>query len=177
MKGGRRRIDRITDPSYLEGLGARPLPDVRERRAECQEEEAILSYERRLLHARLDIMRDELERRVGGGEATPLVDRLRRILTDEHRSSRGSFPVDVPLNLAEQPKRRVEKLISDDTLARLPDLSEEEIRTFIEAIEEVERQVSDERRRVQDVQDALNAELMRRYRSGEADPTEALAGS
>lgn len=175
MKGGRRRIDRVTEPSYLGDLAGRPLADVRAMRAECQEEEAVLSYERRLLHARLDIMRAELERRAGKGGPS-LVERLPQILADEHRSTRGAFPQEVVLPSFENSRRRVEQVVSDDTLANLSGLPDDRIRDLIATTEEVERSVSADRRRVQQVLDALNAEIGRRYKTGDADPADVLAG-
>jgi hypothetical protein len=176
-EGGRRSIDRIADPAYLAGLEDRSADAVREMKAECEKEEAVLSYERRLLHARLDIMRDELQRRGAGGEAPDIVERLTRVLTDERRPSRGAFPKDVPIEPIDRPRRRVEKLISDDTLARLPDLAEGEIGDLIGAIESVEGELSADRRKVQDVLDAINAEIVRRYRSGGTPPPQAVAGT
>jgi hypothetical protein len=60
--GGRRRIDRVLGPGYLSGLGDLPLKVLRERRDEAAQEETDLSYLRRLLHARIDIVRAEQKR-------------------------------------------------------------------------------------------------------------------
>ncbi len=73
--GGRRRIDRVLGPGYLSGLGELPLKVLRERRDEAAQEETDLSYLRRLLHARIDIVRAEQARRSSGGEAS-IVDQL-----------------------------------------------------------------------------------------------------
>ena len=171
---GRRRIDRITAEGYLDGIEGRDLADVREMRQTCAEEEALLSYERRLLHGRLAILRAELERRRDGGEGS-LVDSLPKILADEGRGpSRGQFPLQEPNLDFEHPKRRITKLVSDDTLARLSELDEAEIAAIMAELEAVESDVSSARRRVLDVMDALNAELGRRYKSGEADPSDVL---
>lgn len=179
VSGGRRPIDRILDPVYLENLGSLPLDDVRARRAECEEEETVLSYERRLFHGRMDILRAELRRR-SEGSTESLVEDLARILTDEGsgtlRSSRGAFPREVPIPDLENSKRRVEQLVSDDTLARAPDLGEDDIQEILGSLEEAEREVSDQRRRVQTVLDVLTAEVARRYKTGEADPTDVLRG-
>ena len=50
-------------------------------RDECREEEARLSYARRVLHGQLDVARAEQGRRIDGGE-TSLVDTLADILSD-----------------------------------------------------------------------------------------------
>ncbi|MGH3828408.1 MAG: aerial mycelium formation protein, partial [Pseudonocardiaceae bacterium] len=77
--GGRRRIDRVLDPSYVLGLDGLGLGEVRARRDDAAQEETDLSYLRRLLHARIDIVRaEQRRRREGGGGA--VVDELSQIL-------------------------------------------------------------------------------------------------
>jgi len=172
MTGGNRRVDRIQDPSYLADLTKRPLPDVRKMRAEVEEEEALLSYERRLLQARIDILGAEKDRRSGKGGS--IIDRLPQILADEPRPSRGAIPRSEPPAL-ENPRRRVEKLVSDDTLLQLPDLDETAIDEMIALLKQAEHEVSEQRRVVLDVLDSLTGEIGRRYASGEANPEDVLA--
>jgi hypothetical protein len=167
------------DPGYLEGIEGRSTDDVRTMRAETQEEEALLSYERRMLHGRLAILRKELERRESGEEPGSIVEMLPEILADDtpRGPSRGSLPMNDPNLDFTHPHRRVTKLVSDDTLATLPSLDEAEIRRIIEELESVEQEVSHARRPLLDVLDALNRELGRRYQTGEADPSDVLSGS
>lgn len=174
MERTKRRIDRIMEPGYIEGLAALATADVRARRLDAVEEEADLSFERRLLHGRIAIMQAELARRAGEGGETSLVDRLTAILTDDRTPTRGGFPGADPKFEYGAPKRKISKLLADDTLARLPDLSDDEIRARLSALEEVERETSGVRRAVQAVIDVLSEELAGRYRSGDADPGEAL---
>jgi len=174
----KRRLDHILASEYLEGLTGRSTAEVRTMRAETQEEEALLSYERRMLHGRLAILKKELERRANGGAPGSLVDLLPSILSDQDQRgpSRGSFPgADPNLDFA-HPHRRVTKLVSDDTIANLPALDEAEIRRIIGELEGAEHDVSAQRRPLLDVLDALNKELARRYQSGEADPSDVLTG-
>jgi hypothetical protein len=174
----KRRLDHILAAEYLADLSARSTAEVRTMRAETQEEEALLSYERRMLHGRLAILKKELERRANGGDVGSLVDLLPSILSDQDQRgpSRGSFPgADPNLDFA-HPHRRVTKLVSDDTIANLPALDETEIRRIIGELEAAEHDVSGQRRPLLDVLDALNKELARRYQSGEADPSDVLTG-
>jgi hypothetical protein len=174
----KRRLDRILAAEYLADVSARSTGEVRIMRAETQEEEALLSYERRMLHGRLAILKKELERRANGGDATSLLELLPSILSDKGQrgTNRGSFPgADPNLDFA-HPHRRVTKLVSDDTIANLPALDEAEIRRIINELESAEREVSDIRRPLLDVLDLLNKELARRYQSGEADPSDVLTG-
>jgi hypothetical protein len=173
MTGGQRRIDRILDTAYLEGLTERPLSEVRKIRAEVEEEEALLSYERRLLQARIDIIKAEKERRAGTGGS--LIERLPQILADEPRPSRGSMPPLRDPPSLENPRRRVEKLVSDDTLLNIPDLSDEKIDEIVTTLQGAEQEVSEQRHAVQTILDALTGEVGRRYASGEANPADVLA--
>jgi len=174
----KRRLDHILAAGYLTDLPARSTGEVRTMRAETQEEEALLSYERRMLHGRLAILKKELERRANGVDAGSLLELLPSILSDQDQRgpSRGSFPgADPNLDFA-HPHRRVTKLVSDDTIANLPALDEAEIRRIVSELEAAEREVSAVRRPLLDVLDALNKELARRYQSGEADPSDVLTG-
>jgi len=174
----KRRLDHILDAGYLADLRARSTDEVRSMRAETREEEALLSYERRMLHGRLAILTKELERRARGEDAGTLLELLPSILSgDEQRGpSRGSLPLNDPNLDFAHPHRRVTKLVSDDTIANLPSLDETEIRQIIGELEGAEHEVSAQRRPLLDVLDSLNQELARRYQTGEADPSDVLAG-
>ena len=178
MPEKKRRLDHILDAGYLADLRARSTGDVRAMRAETREEEALLSYERRMLHGRLAILNKELERRARGDEAGTLLELLPSILSDEDQRgpSRGSLPLTDPNLDFAHPHRRVTKLVSDDTIANLPGLDEAEIRRIISELEAAAHDVSAQRRPLLDVLDSLNEELARRYQTGEADPSDVLAG-
>jgi len=64
--GGDRRIDRVLAEGYLDQLATRPLSEIRGLREQADQEETDLSYLRRLLQARLDLVQDELDRRAEG---------------------------------------------------------------------------------------------------------------
>ncbi|HEX9775594.1 MAG TPA: hypothetical protein VGB83_08435 [Actinomycetota bacterium] len=175
MDQTKRRIDRILEDAYLDALDDRPIAEVRSMRAECAEEEAVLSYERRLLHGRLDLLRFELDRRAGKATGS-LVDNLKAILTDEQHPSRGAFPgADPKLERFHEPHRKVTRLLGDDIMRRLPELSDEDLRTHIGRLEEVEQEISATRASILRVLDELTSEIGRRYRSGEADPRDVLS--
>jgi hypothetical protein len=167
--GGKRRLDRILDPSYLEGLGDVPLDRLRSMREECEEEEEVLSYERRLLHGRLAILKAELDRRSSNSETKSLIDRLPEILSgDDQPSHRGAFPKLEAPPMFENPRRRVEKLVSDDTLARLPELGDSDIRSITETLRDAERDVSQARAALHEVLNPIIDELARRLSPADA---------
>jgi hypothetical protein len=64
VPGGQRRIDRVLDPRFTDRVDQLGLAELRARR-----EEAEVSYLRRLLQGRLDILRAELARRYRDGTA------------------------------------------------------------------------------------------------------------
>ncbi|MGE6736616.1 aerial mycelium formation protein, partial [Streptomyces sp. NPDC059900] len=84
-------------------LTALLLRELRELRRDAQQNEADLSYVRRLLQGRIDILRAEVARRrnpaAPGPEGPPLVLRLSEILTDgpaRHRSSARHVTLGTP---------------------------------------------------------------------------------
>lgn len=174
----RRLVERIAEPQYLEGLRQIPMEKLREMRDECREGENELSFERRLCQARIDILSGELDRRAGKGGDKNLVDRLPELLATEGGAPGDLLPsrapdFSIPRN-ADVPRRRVEEIVGEQTLSRLPQLSSEEIQGIIQSLGEQENTVSAKRKKVQEVTDTIQAEIVRRYTSGEADPASAL---
>lgn len=174
----RRLVDRVADPSFVDGLGSKPLDELRAMRDACRTADNEVSFERRLCQARIDILSAELSRRQGGGDED-LLSRLPEILATE-----GRAPTDGPLperapdfsipRTADVPRRRVEEIAGETTLAQLPQLSGDEVRRIIESLGEHERSLSERRKRVHDAMDTIQDEIVRRYVSGEANPSEAL---
>lgn len=163
----RRRIDRVTAPDYLDGLSQRSAAEVRTMRDECREEEARLSYARRLLQGRLDIVRAELARRRQGEDATGLVDALASILADEP-PARSRVLRNAPLYNPEEAdaRRRDDAQLGDPALGRLPELDDAEAAALAERLASDEREISDLRRTVLAHLDRLQQELIARYRDG-----------
>jgi len=173
--GGRRRIDRVLAPGYLTGLGELTLPVLRERRDEAAQEETDLSYLRRLLHARIDIVRAEQQRRSSGGAAS-IVDRLAAILSDNAlgpAAGSGRHQQLEPSRAGEH-RRHAEALIGDSGLTDVGSLSDDKLAEALETYAAEEASVSTFRRQVQGVMDALNAEIAARYSSGAATVDQLL---
>lgn len=174
----RRWIERILDPSYADGLDRRSIEELKTMRDECRSTENELSFERRLCQARIEILRAELERRSSGGTEEDLLSRLPDILATEPTHGRETLPARAPdfsvPRSADVPRRRVDEIAGEQTIARLPKLSVEEIRSVGASVEEHEKAVSARRKQVQHVFDAIQEEIVRRFKSGEADPTAAL---
>lgn len=174
----RRLVDRIIEPSFVDGLSERSIDELREMRDQCAEGETEVSFERRLCQARIDILSAELDQR-SGNVSGDLISRLPQILAEESRSeASGTLPtrapdLSIPRN-TDIPRRRVEEIVGEQTLARLAQVPTDEIRKIIESLAEHERNLSDKRRRVHEVVDAVQTEIVRRYTTGEADPDQLL---
>jgi hypothetical protein len=173
-----RRQDRILDPSYMADLETVPTAEVRTRRDECRQLEGELSYARRLLQGKLDILIHELRRRsegpAGGDDGIrQLIQRLPAILADEPSPVSQHRLVDtaLPANAGKH-RRQIDQLATG--LANISVLTKEELSTLVDRLSSAERRISTDRRRAQQVIDGLNAELVRRYRDGEEDPSALL---
>jgi hypothetical protein len=174
--GGHRRIDRVLSEGYLEGLGEMPLVEVRELRHEAEQEEADLSYLRRMLQGRVDIIKAELARRRGEfGESGSIIDQLPHILADERSPARGlgRYTAVEPSRVDEH-RRLVERLVGDSDLSALSGRTADQLEDTLVRFGEHERQISEQRRAVQRVMDACASEITRRYREGEADVSALL---
>lgn len=178
IPGGKRRIDRVLDPRFVADVGRLELEDLRKRRAEAEAEEEGISYLRRMLQGRIDILRAELLRRTDGGggehDVAGLVAGLPVILSDAGPSSFTAIPkIRMPLPNGKH-RRRLERLVSDETIARLPELDVAELSRAVELLSREEEVVSASRRAVQRVVDVLRGELARRYRDGTASVAQLL---
>ncbi|MFC4004540.1 aerial mycelium formation protein [Prauserella oleivorans] len=174
--GGRRRIDRVLAADYARDLDGLPLTTLRERRDEAAQEETDLSYLRRLLHARIDIVKAEQQRRTSEG-AGSVVDQLATILADNAlgpATGSGRHQSLEPTRAGEY-RRRAEALVGDANLSDVSALSDERLAETLETFREQEASVSQRRREVQAVVDAFNAEIARRYAQGTASVDELLA--
>ena len=165
------RIDHILDPSYLEGLRSLPLEEVRAKRTECQEVEVALSYLRRLVQGRLDIVHSDISRRAGGAPADleELVKQLPEILGEQQRPPGfGRLPTLLAPSDADSLTAELDAVADPQCLHTLPELSEDEVRGLAERLGELERKTSLQRRELFERIDALQEEIVRRYKEGEA---------
>jgi hypothetical protein len=165
--GGNRRIDQILAPGFADGLSSLDMDELRRRRDLCRGEREYLSYVRRMLQGRRDILRDEVERRRTGGERGSIVERLTAVLADSPRGpSRGeAVVVTVPEEDLLLARRRVERLVSDSHLSDLDAMSDEELERTVARVEDEERTISDTRTKVLAVHDRIQDELKRRFRA------------
>ena len=165
------------DPEYTSDLEHLPMDALRAKRDNCAQLETDLSYLRRLAQARVDLIVAESQRRHGGAGHTAdesteeLVQRLPQILSDHGRQEGpGRLPALLAPAEGDQARlaARVEDILPSGKLGSLNELSAGQLDDLLRELSDLERQVSAERRALHDIQDRLQEELVRRYRSGEA---------
>ena len=164
---GKRRIDTVLEPEYLADLGEIDLDELRARRDTAEDVESQISYYRRLLHGRMDLLNFELRRR-SGEEERSLLDALPEILASgmvlggepnlRHIETMPPLPTTTG-------RRLIDRIMDDGVLTQLPELSDEEVNEALERLSEVEGELSAQRKQLHGVIDALQNEIVARYRS------------
>ena len=172
---GSHDLQALLAADYLEGITTLPMDVLRTRRGVCQEVEVALSYLRRLIQGRLDIVLAEIARREAGGPAvdvSALVSDLPRILSDRVRSpGNGRLPTLMAPDAIEVDQtllHRLEHIVPGARLSALAELDEAQVRAAADDLGELEREVSAQRRALFERIDAIQEEIVRRYKSGEA---------
>lgn len=169
MADGDRPLHAVPDPVAVEHW---PIDEVRARRSELQAVETGLSYLRRVVQGRIDIVAAERHRRSGGGDPadlTSLIDELPAILAEHLRAPGvGRLPSGVEEGSVDPD---LAARVDDATVAtdRLAALDDAELATLAARLTDIERDVSERRRELFAAIDVLQADLTRRYRTGEAD--------
>lgn len=180
MTQQRRRLDQAMAESFTNDIESISIDDLRTRRVICDDLDTELSYYRRMLHGRMDLLDFELRRR-SGEETRSLIEALPEILADSP-SGRTSNPLDRELSLdlpelAGSGNREIDQVLGDGFLARLPVTETDDLRSIRELLSETELSVSLQRRTVYDAHEIITAEITRRYREGSASADEILPAS
>lgn len=160
----------------LADLPALDTAELRKRRAACEEAEEGVSYARRLLQGRLDLLRAELRGRDEHG-ASHLLDALPSILAGDEshgdpmkaRATRLRVPPS-----ADAHAEALDAIADEATLLHPGDLDLTALRSLVEQLAEHERQLSALRQALFERIDALRDELAARYKDGRADVGELL---
>ena len=160
----------VEDPQSLS------LGELRNLRGELQQEDDVVSYVRRVAQARVDLVRAERNRR-GRGEAHEDLSSELRVVLSSHLTGGAPRPPRPVENLDDHAlSDELDAVCTEHGFSRLEDLLPSELDNLEEQLTAFERRVSDDRRDRFDRLDALSAELVRRYREGEAS-VDGLLGS
>lgn len=169
----RRRIDIILAEDFSADLDSVGTDALRERRQMANDVENELSYYRRLLHGRLDLLRFEQRRRTGE-ESRSLIEALPEILADPApRQSDTSHARHVVTDLPPFPevgRREIDLVLGNDVLTRLDEIDDETLSDAIDAVAELAADYSEQRRRIQVIADQISGVIAERYRTGQSDP-------
>lgn len=152
---------------------------LRDRRRALEGEEQEISYLRRMLQGRIDILREELVSR--GHEQIDLIAKLPEILADE-ASGKPSASRHVPISArvadgveSDSPVGRASREVADISKSDPSALSDEQLGQAIEVLVKHEQLVSRDRTAVHVELDAISSELTQRYVSGAAQVDDLLA--
>ena len=179
--GGQRRIDRVLAPEFLSDLAQVDDATLLARREDAAQEEADLSYVRRMLQGRLDLLRSEQHRRLRGGSVgadddvahsdEDLVALLSQVLAPHEEPAgqgvgRGGAPVGVGAPRAGEHRRAAEAAVADVRVSDLAHLDDGQLAAAIARLDDLETQLSATRARAQHATDTLNREITRRVEAG-----------
>ena len=165
-------LERLLEPDYLGDLQSRSIEEIRAMREECRHAEDGLSYVRRQAQGRLDIVASERARRAEGkgpSDAADIVDHLPEILGHNVQApGLGRLPSN--LEPPEDPELTTELdgILHAQSLSGLGQIGDDDLRLLVDRLTDYEHTVSGQRRALFDHIDALQAELTRRYKTGEA---------
>jgi hypothetical protein len=164
------RTARVLDPSFVGDLDGLPTDEVRGRRDDALAAREYLSYLRRLVQARIDMLEAERARRSEGGEGG-LIDRVASALAEGPKGgSRGeALTVGPTQEDMAQAELRAHAAMGGASLSALRDLEDDAIERALDGLRNEERGVSEHRADVIRVHDRLQDELKRRYRE---DPSQ-----
>jgi len=144
------------------------LDELRALRNQLQSEDDVVSYVRRVAQARVDLVRAEQHRRERGEVSEDLPSELRVVLSS-HLTAGAPRPPRPVENLAENAlSDELDVICAEHGFSRIDELDLTELGDLERNLNAFERRVSDDRRDRYDRLDALSAELVRRYREGEA---------
>ena len=168
-------LDVVSDPSFLDDLQDRPMEELRAVRSRLQSLENSLSYVRRLIQGRFDIIGGELQRRRDGGDAGDsgeLIGRLPDILAEARGSQPGSVrpphSLEPDAELTADLEEMLENIAAVDTLSNVVEIPEDQLSGSLTELRSLEDRVSNHRRLLHELIDKVQAEVTRRYTTGEA---------
>ena len=192
----REDLDRLCAPSYVDGLGAATMTDLRQRRDACQRAEIVLSYLRRVLQGEIDLVLAEMEVRAEGGRSDVgrLVEELPAILSSSgflneqaHLAVPSMEAVAEILDLEEDIALEdlLAHVLTEEELApvrggallpgaNLCTFGTEELQATLVHLRDKESALSRRRRLLHEHIDEIQSAIVDRYKSGSADPDSLL---
>ena len=173
-------LDRLLAPDYLDEVKTRSLQEVRAMRAECQAAETAVSFLRRLAQGRLDLVHACLDRAEGdAGDLDSLVEQLPSIIGSgpPRPSGYGRLPSQMSPDLDHitDLTAEIDAVLDAEHIGLLPTMDHDELQAVGDRLTAVETRISDQRRALHERIDTLQAEIVSRYKTGEASVDGLLA--
>lgn len=165
-------LQRVLAPDYLAGIADADAPTLRAMREECDTHEQRVSYARRILQGRMDILRAEARER-DGDTGSAVLGQLADSLSDQGvrhfdpARSRPPTPLDPSV---------LEEELDEVGPADVSSMSSDELEQLAASYVDRERDLSQIRRQLFDVIDRLQAEIADRYRQGLTSVADLLNG-
>jgi hypothetical protein len=143
-------------------------------RTECQEAETAVSFLRRMAQGRLDLVHACLD----GTDLESLVERLPSIIGSgpARPQGYGRLPSQMSPDLDKDDlTEELDAVLDADQTGLLPTMDEAELRAVGERLTVIEKRISDQRHALHERIDKLQAEIVSRYKTGEASVDGLLA--
>lgn len=172
-------LQRLLNPNLLAEIGDKGMDRLRSIRTELSHAEGDVSLVRRITQGRLDIVGHEVERRQGGGATSPadpssLLFEMPDILTDSVDGAAPSSGAGRPVPILEPGKvalsmiETLDAIASPSQLSSLDQVADAGLADLFGGLREFEIELSSIRRQLHDRIDAIQDDIARRYRDGEA---------
>lgn len=178
----RDELDRLFAPGYVDDLADRSLEQLRVMRAEFDRAETAVSYLRRVVQGRIDVVQEILRHDVpGDADLASLVEQLPAIIGAG--PPRPAGPGRLPTHLAPDMEvvgdddltGEVDAVLDPGALGDLPTMERAVLEQISANLVELEERISAERRLLHERMDAVQAEIVNRYKSGQVSPDGLLA--
>jgi hypothetical protein len=170
-------LQRLFADDYLQGLDQRSLDDLRAMRAECDRAETAVSYLRRVVQGRLDVI-SEFARRGERSDAdlSEVVEKLPAIIGGG--PPRPAGPGRLPSRLApdleaiedDDLTAEIDVVFEPGRIGELPVMDLTTLQALSRQLVELEGRISAQRKGLQERMDTVQAEIVRRYKAGDVSP-------
>lgn len=161
-------VEELINVGEPDDLATCSLPELRGVRDRYQDVENGLSYARRIVQGRLDVVSVELERRAEKDPDTDLMTRLPDALAAHLRGPGLPRPTRElePPAWADDILAELDDLLPPADLGELDAVPDDQLMAAAEHIGALEREVSEARHRLHERIDRVQDELVGRYRAG-----------
>lgn len=169
-------IASVLDPAFLEDVHDIPIEAIRERRDKANRIENLLSYLRRVLQARIDLLQPDALSQTGSEEVFVA---LSKALTDTRAPAPSSarwIEVELGVDDLRQADAWLEGQFGIDVEMSLEFAHGEPAQEYLKLLQSAERGISELRHKLHAVQEVMSSDIIERYRRGDASVEALLEG-